>query len=436
MVHALFCTFVRKFNSMKKVQFKDDFPPATKEEWLEKITADLKGKPFSKLIRESLSGFVSNPVYMSSDISDDQKTFHSDLISLKPHNRWLSRQTFHAGQMALIKEAVEGKIDEINIESPELPDPIDFSVPFYCLVKNESEYDQALSRGIKPWVDPIGEWLKGKTPDLEMSLALKDVEGFRIQGNLLHESGADPVYELAASMSWTYAYVFAMHEKGMTNEANFEICLSSGLDFFPELAKFRAARLLFSRLFDITKSAVDFKISAKTSSYYLGHLDTYTNLLRNTTMALSAAAGGADILEIIPHHDPADGISFRMARNIHHLLRYEAYIDKVADPAGGSYLVETMTKRLIEAAWKKFQDLEKAGGWLKLVQEDGVNTELKKAHEERLARLSQKDWKMIGINIFPNKDGVDESPSAWSPDFPGDHVVLPRRLSTEIAPEL
>jgi methylmalonyl-CoA mutase len=410
---------------MDNVRFTVDFNPVKKEEWLEKIKKDLRGKPFESLLSKTDYHSPTKPALNREDLTDEMKAFHPALLEIKPENTWKIRQVLMPASISLLDETLNTGADRVEIPMHAMNEKNKLSDCIEVQVKGNDTIEPKVS--VRYWTDPIGDFLSGYAPGLDVENTEPLNLNYRVRAYLLHEAGAHAVYELASMLSWAYEYmVFAKVRTEL------EIELAVGIDFFPEVAKFRAARLLLHRLAEVANFQGSIVLSARTSSYYAGHRDTYTNLLRNTTMGLAAVLGGADVIEIQPHVKPATQMALRLARNIHHLLRDESFYDKVADPIGGSYSVEYLTAEIIHTAWKDFKRIEADGGWIVKCKQEEIPKELKQQHQDRLMRYREKQAEIIGVSIFQNPEEDVEQVEKSIVPYPGPHCITLVRLATEI----
>jgi methylmalonyl-CoA mutase len=197
-----------------------------------------------------------------------------------------------------------------------------------------------------------------------------------VNGTHFGNRGATLTQQLAFSLSTAATMLTQLPdaEIGLTAAevaANFHLDVAIGTSYFPELARLRATRRLWATLlhaYDLApEGAAALPIHASTSTWTQTTLDPHTNLLRHTTEAMSAVLGGADSIQVAafdclyrPYHE----FSARLSRNQPLILLEEAHLDWVADPAAGSYFIETLTDELARAAWVEFQTLEAQGGML------------------------------------------------------------------------
>jgi methylmalonyl-CoA mutase len=203
-----------------------------------------------------------------------------------------------------------------------------------------------------------------------------------IRGDLLHDNGATAIQELG--------YAIAEGVERLAAADGLTFVFGIGTNFFFEIAKLRAARLLWAR-----KSPSPMNIYARTALADKSIYDPYTNLLRATTQALSAAIGGCDTLEVRPF-----GFSYRLAMNVQRILREESHMHRVADPAAGSYYIESLTDSIAREAWKVFQQVEAQGGYAAAKQSiDAAVAESRAAREKAIASRRKV---RVGVNNYPN----------------------------------
>ncbi|MGH1363561.1 MAG: methylmalonyl-CoA mutase family protein [Calditrichia bacterium] len=228
-----------------------------------------------------------------------------------------------------------------------------------------------------------------------------------------HTAGASAVEELGIAMSIAVAYLRNILSKrpetDLTTLAN-EFCFSfaCGSNFFMEIAKLRAARLLWTRIleeFGDGEAAQNMTIHCETSRWNKTLLDPHVNILRATTEAMSAVIGGSNSIDIAPFNalsENSSSFSRRVARNIHHILREESHFHRVVDPAGGSSYVEKLTAQLAERAWSCFRELEIEGGVLESLKTSALQKRIAATAENRLLRLRRVKDTLVGSNRYAN----------------------------------
>jgi methylmalonyl-CoA mutase len=273
--------------------------------------------------------------------------------------------------------------------------------------------------------DPISEWLRqGKLPGGidcagEQMAALVQWAGQNaprlrtvgIDAGLWGDAGATAVQELAFGLATGVEYLRRLSKLGVSTDEAASSALftwSLGSHFFLEIAKLRAARLLWSR-------AVGAAGGNENSQRLVSHgrvtvwnktvLDPHNNLLRETIESFAAVVGGCQSLEIAPFDAPRGEpteLSRRLARNLHIILAEECQLGRVVDPAGGSYYVETITRQLAEKAWALFQEIEKRGGMVAAIAEGYPQSLIEKTATERIGAVEGRRDGVIGTNLHPN----------------------------------
>ena len=151
------------------------------------------------------------------------------------------------------------------------------------------------------------------------------------------------------------------------------------------------------------------RLHAETSSFNKTIFDSHVNLLRTQTEAMSASLGGVHSMTVLPFdvaYQAGDEISERIARNQQLLLKEESNFDKITDPAGGSYYIETLTKELAAQAWKLFLEVEDKGGFFAAIQDGSVQAALTTTADKRLKDVSSRREVLLGTNQFPNFNEV------------------------------
>jgi methylmalonyl-CoA mutase len=226
-----------------------------------------------------------------------------------------------------------------------------------------------------------------------------------------HNSGAHAVQELAYAVATGVEYINGLLERNLAIDdiaGSIRFSLGIGPCYFMEIAKFRTIRLLWTKIIDTyggNKDSQKANIQGVTSRYNQTLLDPHSNILRTVTGAFAAILGGVDSLQI----NSFDGItskpnefSRRIARNIHLILKEESHLDQFIDPAGGSYYIECLTQQLGERAWTLFQELEKQGGMLKVLQKGIPQKEIRFTAQKRKLDLAKRKLILVGTNLYPN----------------------------------
>jgi methylmalonyl-CoA mutase len=235
-----------------------------------------------------------------------------------------------------------------------------------------------------------------------------------ISGYHMQEAGATAVQELAFTLADGMEYVRAARAQGLDVDAfapRLSFFFAIGMNFFMEVAKLRAARLLWHRIMDDfgarnPKSKM-LRTHCQTSGVSLTEQDPYNNVVRTTVEAMAAVLGGTQSLHTNSYDEaialPTD-TSARIARNTQLILAEETGIANVADPLGGSYYVEALTRELADAAWSLIEEVEGLGGMTVAVAQGMPKRRIEEASAARAARVDKGEDVIVGVNRYRLKD--------------------------------
>jgi len=224
-----------------------------------------------------------------------------------------------------------------------------------------------------------------------------------IRADHFHEAGASAVQELGYAIAAgveQLAELTALRASVDQAAREMEFVFATGSTFFFEIAKLRAARWLWAQAVSAfepkDQAACLMRIHVRTSRLNKSLYDHYTNLLRVTTEAMSAVIGGCEHLTVEPF-----GFDPRLALGVQRILREEAHLDAVADPAGGSYFVEALTDSLAGQGWKLFQQVEAAGGYRHALESGSLMAALGVTTAARQKAVSTRRRTLVGVNNYP-----------------------------------
>ena len=245
-----------------------------------------------------------------------------------------------------------------------------------------------------------------------------------VQAERFQDAGADAVTELAVALATGVAYLRAMLARGLTVDsaaARMTFGFGLGSNFFMEVAKLRAARLLWSQVvaaFGGSAEAQRMTIHGRTAEWNKTIYDPYVNMLRVTTEAFAGAIGGVQSMHVTPFDGAqrqADEFSRRIARNTQLILQDECNLARLIDPSGGSWYVEALTDELAQAAWQRFQSIEAAGGMGAVLADGSLQEQIAATAQARVANLNRRKDVLVGTNMYPNL-GEERLPVATTPD--------------------
>jgi len=241
--------------------------------------------------------------------------------------------------------------------------------------------------------------------------AAPEMQILDVQGQCYHNGGSSSSMEMAAILATGVAYLKAMEAEGISAAVlapRIRLSTAIGGDYFLEIAKIRALRLLWNRIleaFEVPEEARKIHVHAQTGLWNKTVFDPYVNMLRTTTEAFSAVVGGCDSLQIGTFDEiirESDAFSRRIARNTHHILADECDMKKVQDPAGGSWAVETLTDQIAGEAWKNFQKIEASGGIVEALASGSLQDSVEAVRQEKLKNIQRRKDVIVGTNSYPN----------------------------------
>lgn len=434
----------------------DRFPGVTYDEWRAKVEADLKGADFNKkLVWRTNEGFNVEPMYRAEDIAD-LKTTNSlpgefpFVRGTRTDNDWLTRQeiteTEPAKANAVALDVLNKGVNSLGFKVPE-PSVETLEVLLKDITVSAVELNfSCCQRKVVDLVKALVEYLNkhnaaadfcgsvdfnplkpafrhGKAVDINAAVATslellkiaKDVPGlklFAVNSDRLSDSGAYIYQELGYAIAWGADWLTLLTEAGVDTDtvaARIKFNMGVSSNYFMELAKFRAARMLWAQIVEQYKPAslesAKMHVHATTSRFNQTIFDAHVNLLRSQTETMSAALAGVDSITTTPFDTPyqtPDAFSERIARNQQFLLKEESHLDKVVDPAGGSYYVETLTVSIANEAWKLFLETVNAGGFFALASSGAIQDAVNASCEKRHVDVARRKEVLLGTNQYPN----------------------------------
>ncbi len=256
--------------------------------------------------------------------------------------------------------------------------------------------------GIYDAMAQLTTWAANHAPQLQT---------LTVQGHPYHDGGASTTQELAFALATAVDYIRALQNRGLdidTIAPRIRFALSIGSNFFMEIARLRAARLLWAKIvmaFGGNAESQKMHIHARTSAWNQTVYDPHVNLLRTTTEAFSSVVGGCDSLHVSPFDEllgAPDEFSRRIARNTHIILREESHLNRTVDPAGGSWYVETLTDAVARQTWDLFQAVEKQGGMAQALAAGQPQRQVAETAAARAANIAKRKDVFVGTNMYPN----------------------------------
>jgi len=402
----------------------DGFDAVSSKQWKQQIQYELKGADYNEtLVWESPEGIKVKPFYHI----DEAKA----PLSVAKHTAFTIGQDIFVQDLEKSAaravsslnrgaEAIRFTIKDENIDVVKLLDglttatPVYFSLGFISIdfVKKIDSFakDKGLSVFIE--LDPIGQlakdgnWYTG-TDTFEMlntiAISCTNSSFLSINAALYQNAGANIVQQLAYTLAHANEYFnhIATLHKPVT------IQMAVGTNYFFEIAKLRALRILFALVANEYGHNPDCHIIAVPTKRNKTLYDYNVNMLRTTTECMSAALGGADLIINQPYdslYHKSNEFGERIARNQLLVLKHESYFDTVANPADGAYYIEELTQQLADKALTLFKDIEANGGFLAQLKEGTIQRKIYDSATREQELFDSGKEVLLGTNKYPNKN--------------------------------
>ena len=437
------------------------FEPISTAQWEEEIVKDLKGADYDKKLRwKTDENIVVNPYYRAENTTDlgyltknmpnefpfvrgtqtlandwkivqtivEKDPKQANKIAVNSIAKGANVVAFNASavssatDMAVLLANID--LDNVGIRFSNAKSYVDLAKLLVDFVETTS-FDKNNVTGAFSF-DPISYLLlhnkfwKSQQEDFAEIGTLQEIIGknlpkfqyITVNGGLLHNCGASISQELGYCLASANEYLAFATDNGIAiddilTKINVEFAISS--NYFMEIAKLRAARLLWATLANAyqpsEKDNTKVNIFSRSSLWNKTIYDPYVNVLRLTTEGMSAAIGGADAIDLesfdIPYKD-SDDFSRRISRNAQIILKEESYFEKVVDPSAGSYYIENLTNMLAEQAWNLFKEVENQDGIIQLAQKGMVKESIAETCKKRDMDISTRKRVILGTNQYPN----------------------------------
>ncbi|MEH7222897.1 methylmalonyl-CoA mutase family protein [Bacillus sp. JJ1566] len=446
------------------------FPSIDYETWKQEAEKSLKGKPIEKLHKQTYEKITLKPIYTKEDIQEipflkdmpgegsmvrgskltgyvncpwhisqeiDVKTLEDFKVALKDalqngqtmiHFTLQPQNSPDEGLALHSQEDIAKAFDGISLSNtPVLIDTGTDLLPFLSLINSYANTDSIKGTiGMDPLAILSEKGQLSMKPEAAFDQLAESVKWamenqphvrtILVKGDLYHNGGANAVQEIAFTMGTGIEYISELLERGLTVDdiaQHMTFSFSIGSNIFMEIAKLRAAKILWATIIEAyggTGDSSKMHIHARTSAFTKTIHDPYVNMLRSTIEAFSAIVGGIDSLHVSAFDEPikdSDSFSRRIARNTQSILREESFLNKVVDPAGGSWYVEKLTNELAEKAWELLDEIESQGGMLEALKAGTIQESISSVLQERQKNVNNRNDKIVGTNMYAN---IQEKP--------------------------
>lgn len=408
-----------------------EFDLVSAKQWKQKIQMELKGADYNEsLIWQSLEGIHVRPFYHRDDTRQEWRE-----IPGSPE-RWDIIQQVYLDDSGisrrLILEALSKGAEGLYLTAQK---PFDFKTIFtdfpfekariyFSLQFLDVAFAQQLikffqnKRAVVHYnIDIInhlayeGNWFQSLEKDHEAlsKLVENNTEKFMlgVHANLYQNAGANTVQQLSYALAHANEYLNHFRDRKVLNELKITFILSLGGNYFFEIAKIRALRLLFATLAEAYGAPIECHILSIPSKRNKTLYDYNVNMLRTTTECMSAILGGSDAVCNLPYdilYHKSNEFGERISRNQLNIMKAESYLDYTSNPADGSYYIEYLTQELSEKALLLFKEIEKGGGFLTQLKEGTIQKKIKESSRKEQEWFDSGKLVLLGTNKYPNKN--------------------------------
>ncbi|MCF6348844.1 MAG: methylmalonyl-CoA mutase subunit beta [Flavobacteriaceae bacterium] len=454
----------------------NEFNQVSAKQWKQKIQVDLKGADYNDtLLWKTNDGIEVKPFYHHDEVEQLSLTSHKNNVAIcqsifvsdEKTANFLAKDALKRGATAIQFEAnepfdVDMLLRNVIVSETKQSVEIHFKLNFLSekflldLINKTPQYDIYLN------IDPIGNlaktgnWFYNQKEDHQildniLNKATENTTILSVDASIYQNAGATTVQQVAYALAHANEYLNYLKNSNVTLsavEGSFQFHFSVGSNYFFEIAKLRAFRVLWQTLLDeynlspeaSGESHIFITPSLRNKTLY----DYNINMLRTTTECMSAILGGADTISNIAYdsiYHKKNEFGERIARNQLLILQEESYFKKASHFADGSYYIETLTKQIAEKALTIFKEIEKSGGFLKQLQEGTIQRKIKESAQKEQTDFDNEDEVLLGTNKHPNandkmKDELELYPFVkMKPRKTLIKPIIPKRLAEKFEQE-
>lgn len=408
------------------------FPNTTLAEWKDKLVKDLKGVSF-----EDLSFIDENGIKVSPFYNSENQTGASHLQFQNPDWEICSlievadSKTANQNALFALNNGASGLIfqfqeeDEFDLPTLLKDIQIEYLYISFKIKGNISGFSSKLFQYLKEQnlelkdiqlfidYDPIRELLRlGKSNHPEFAHYITYLKGetrinsISVDTTIYQNAGLNSATQLALVLAHLNEYLTIFEKNQMLQQIQkINLKISVGIDFFEEISKMRAARILLANLFKSYNTNSSIVFSAETSDIYRVNMDLYNNIIRDSISGMAAVFGGCDNLYIHnfdQNKNQESKFAERIARNQQLILKEESYLNQVADIACGSYYLETLTHEIAQKSWQIFQDIEQKGGLIAYFDSGELLANATQQAQQLVQDYKSGKRTLIGVNKHKN----------------------------------
>ena len=422
---------------MKEKALFNEFDKVSSKAWKQKIQFDLKGADYNdSLIWESTEGIKTKPFYNTDDLEDlesnklfentkwniGQEIFVQDAIRTNKKALKILKQGVESLSFVIPSKDINIKdlLQTINLEKVPIHFNLQFLSPSY--LKKIFDSNDFTNSDIYLNIDIIGNlarsgnWFINKEKDhkildeiLTSDWANQARSILSIDVSLYQNAGANMVQQLAYALGHANEYLnhYNNLEHGLKHFQEITFKLAIGPNYFFEIAKIRALRLLWKTIADAYGLAPDCHIITLPSKRNKTLYDYNVNMLRSTTECMAAILGGSNTVQNTAYdslYHKTNDFGERIAKNQLLIMKHESYLNKVDNPVDGTYYIEKLTDQLSQKALMLFKNIEANGGFLRQLKDHTIQKKIKESAQKEQELFNQKEEILVGTNKYQNPD--------------------------------
>jgi len=393
---------------MDKSLFKD-FNPVSEKEWKQKIQVDLKGRDYnSSMITHTDEGIDIKPFYHRES---------NEELNIPSPKQWFVTEKINNTEIQDLK-ILQSKGTEAFWLNTDKPQDFTGSLsvidgPIIINLKSFNDSKLVQNSNLHYAFDPIhhlaktGNWIKNQAEDLNNHQSYgEQTKTLCVDARIYHNSGANITQQLAYSLAQLSTYLKNIKN---TKAGTLKILIfcAIGPNYFFEIAKLKAIRLLVNSICKAREIKYDLKLISEPGYHHMSIYDYNVNMLRSTSECMSAILGGSDFIRNTYYDEifkNKNNFSQRISRNQLLILKHESYFEKVENIADGTYYINYLTKALAEKSLDIFKGIETSGGLIQQLFDGKIQQKIQDQFKSNLVKFKNKELKLVGVNQYKNKE--------------------------------